>query len=227
MVALDPGRPYGRAATGGETTEPSQPGPANCSGEAIGDPASLSQGCGHTRSRRHGVRTFAPVARGAARPRISLGDRARGPPAPTGSSRRSITAEVHGAAGRVGGRCWTIRDTFQQGQIAEHGGELIDTGHRELPPDRDDRRRREENRGQGGELRRGRRPCSRAASPAEAAIGDRVADHPHVELDALHHGPNWTAATAEELRAGIEAALAPGRQAGSPTATTGASSARG
>jgi monoamine oxidase len=41
-------------------------------------------------------------------------------------------AEVHEASTRVGGRCWTIRGAFQQGQIAEHGGELIDTGHREL-----------------------------------------------------------------------------------------------
>src|SRR6186997_1715444 len=31
---------------------------------------------------------------------------------------------------------------------------------------------------------------------------------PHVELDALHHGPNWTEATPEELRARVEAALA-------------------
>jgi adenylate kinase family enzyme len=31
---------------------------------------------------------------------------------------------------------------------------------------------------------------------------------PHVELDALHHGPNWEAASAEELRAGVDAALA-------------------
>jgi adenylate kinase family enzyme len=30
---------------------------------------------------------------------------------------------------------------------------------------------------------------------------------PHVELDALHHGPNWREATAEELRARVEAAL--------------------
>jgi monoamine oxidase len=29
---------------------------------------------------------------------------------------------------RVGGRCWTIDDAFN-GQIAEHGGELIDQGH--------------------------------------------------------------------------------------------------
>jgi monoamine oxidase len=29
---------------------------------------------------------------------------------------------------RIGGRCWTIR-SFNDGQIAEHGGELIDQGH--------------------------------------------------------------------------------------------------
>jgi adenylate kinase family enzyme len=31
---------------------------------------------------------------------------------------------------------------------------------------------------------------------------------PHVELDALHHGPGWTEATPDELRARVEAALA-------------------
>jgi monoamine oxidase len=40
-----------------------------------------------------------------------------------------ISAEVHEASDRVGGRCWTIRGAFAEGQIAEHGGELIDQGH--------------------------------------------------------------------------------------------------
>jgi adenylate kinase family enzyme len=31
---------------------------------------------------------------------------------------------------------------------------------------------------------------------------------PHVELDALHHGPNWTEASAEELRERVGASLA-------------------
>jgi hypothetical protein len=30
---------------------------------------------------------------------------------------------------------------------------------------------------------------------------------PYVELDALHHGPNWKAATAEELRASVHGAI--------------------
>src|SRR5215831_18891908 len=42
------------------------------------------------------------------------------------------TASVYEASSRVGGRCWTIRDTFADGQIAEHGGELIDQGHTEI-----------------------------------------------------------------------------------------------
>jgi monoamine oxidase len=42
------------------------------------------------------------------------------------------TATVYEAADRTGGRCWTRRDEFAEGQIAEHGGELIDQGHTEI-----------------------------------------------------------------------------------------------
>lgn len=39
-------------------------------------------------------------------------------------------AEVHEASpDRLGGRCWSIADYFAEGQVAEHGGELIDQGH--------------------------------------------------------------------------------------------------
>ncbi len=40
-----------------------------------------------------------------------------------------ITAEVHEASDRVGGRCWTLRGAFVDGQIVERGGELIDQSH--------------------------------------------------------------------------------------------------
>jgi monoamine oxidase len=43
-----------------------------------------------------------------------------------------IESTVYEASERVGGRCWTIRDAFAEGQIAEHGGELIDQGHNQL-----------------------------------------------------------------------------------------------
>ena len=42
-------------------------------------------------------------------------------------------AEVHDAhPDRVGGRAWSDHTTFAAGQIAEHGGELIDQGHTQI-----------------------------------------------------------------------------------------------
>ena len=43
--------------------------------------------------------------------------------------RSGIIATVYEANTRLGGRCWTRRGDFAQGQIAERGGELIDQGH--------------------------------------------------------------------------------------------------
>ena len=40
-----------------------------------------------------------------------------------------VEVTVHEAGTRVGGRCWTRRGDFASGQIAEHGGELIDQSH--------------------------------------------------------------------------------------------------
>jgi monoamine oxidase len=40
-----------------------------------------------------------------------------------------IRAAVYEANSRLGGRCWTRRGDFAEGQIAEHGGELIDQSH--------------------------------------------------------------------------------------------------
>ncbi|MBI5106270.1 MAG: FAD-dependent oxidoreductase [Solirubrobacterales bacterium] len=40
---------------------------------------------------------------------------------------------VHEASSRAGGRCWSIRGAFADSrQVAEHGGELIDTGHTQM-----------------------------------------------------------------------------------------------
>ena len=43
-----------------------------------------------------------------------------------------LIADVYEASGRIGGRCFTGRGDFADGQIYEHGGELIDTGHKAL-----------------------------------------------------------------------------------------------
>ena len=40
-----------------------------------------------------------------------------------------INATVYEASSRLGGRCFTGRGVFADGQIFEHGGELIDNGH--------------------------------------------------------------------------------------------------
>jgi monoamine oxidase len=41
-------------------------------------------------------------------------------------------ASLYEASERLGGRCWTRRGDFAEGQIAEHGGELIDQGHTQI-----------------------------------------------------------------------------------------------
>ncbi|HET8953902.1 MAG TPA: NAD(P)/FAD-dependent oxidoreductase [Solirubrobacteraceae bacterium] len=43
-----------------------------------------------------------------------------------------VAAELHEASDRLGGRCWSIRGAFGPGLVAEHGGELIDTGHLDI-----------------------------------------------------------------------------------------------
>ena len=43
-----------------------------------------------------------------------------------------IAADVYEASDRIGGRCWTLRGAFADGQLVERGGELIDQGHNEI-----------------------------------------------------------------------------------------------
>lgn len=43
--------------------------------------------------------------------------------------RAGVNATVYEAASRIGGRCWTGLGAFADGQIYEHGGELIDSNH--------------------------------------------------------------------------------------------------
>ena len=73
---------------------------------------------------------FAPAARAAGSPRIVVvGGGLAGLSCAYRLKQAGYTAQVHEAADRVGGRCWTIRGAFADGQIAEHGGELIAQGH--------------------------------------------------------------------------------------------------
>jgi len=73
---------------------------------------------------------FAAPARGAGAPKIVVvGAGLAGLNAAYSLKNAGYTAEIHEASSRIGGRCWTLRGAFADGQIAEHGGELIDQGH--------------------------------------------------------------------------------------------------
>ena len=47
-------------------------------------------------------------------------------------SRAGIDADVFEASSRLGGRCYSDRNTFAGGQVIERGGELIDSNHRSI-----------------------------------------------------------------------------------------------
>jgi monoamine oxidase len=73
---------------------------------------------------------FAPAARAADTPRIVVvGAGLAGLSCAYRLKQAGYTAQVHEASDRIGGRCWSIRGVFADGQVAEHGGELIDQGH--------------------------------------------------------------------------------------------------
>ncbi len=45
---------------------------------------------------------------------------------------QGVRATIYEGNTRLGGRCWTRRNDFAGGQIAEHGGELIDQSHKHI-----------------------------------------------------------------------------------------------
>src|SRR4029453_14781686 len=47
-------------------------------------------------------------------------------------AKAGVRATLYEGSPRIGGRCWTDRETFADGQVAERGGELIDTSHEEI-----------------------------------------------------------------------------------------------
>ena len=73
-----------------------------------------------------------PRALGAGGPRIAIvGGGLAGLTCAYRLQQAGYAATVYEASDRLGGRCWTRRGDFAEGQIAEHGGELIDQGHTE------------------------------------------------------------------------------------------------
>ena len=73
---------------------------------------------------------LAAPARAAGGPKIAIvGAGLAGLSAAYALRQAGYVADVYEASDRVGGRCWTLRDAFPDGQIVEHGGELIDQSH--------------------------------------------------------------------------------------------------
>src|SRR5689334_248411 len=71
-----------------------------------------------------------PEASAATAPRIVIvGGGLAGLTAAYRLKQAGYSASLYEASDRLGGRCWTIRGVFDGGQLAEHGGELIDQGH--------------------------------------------------------------------------------------------------
>jgi monoamine oxidase len=77
------------------------------------------------------IGTLTAGARGATAPRIVvIGAGLAGLSCADALRQAGYVATVHEAsATRVGGRCWSDRTTWANGQVSEHGGELIDQNH--------------------------------------------------------------------------------------------------
>jgi monoamine oxidase len=77
------------------------------------------------------VGRFAKAAYGAAQPSIAIvGAGLAGLTCGYRLKQAGLNAQIYEASGRIGGRCYSIRDFSPL--IAEHGGELIDQGHTQI-----------------------------------------------------------------------------------------------
>jgi len=75
----------------------------------------------------------APLAGLAATARIAVvGAGLAGLTAARALRKAGLNPDVYEGSTRIGGRCYSARGIFSDGQVAEHGGEFIDTDHKEI-----------------------------------------------------------------------------------------------
>jgi len=80
-----------------------------------------------------GLSRLTPAARAAGGPSIVVvGAGLAGLTCAYRLKQAGYVAQLHEAADRIGGRCWTGLGDFDEGQLYEHGGELIDQGHQQI-----------------------------------------------------------------------------------------------
>jgi monoamine oxidase len=73
---------------------------------------------------------WVPLASAATAPRIAVvGGGLAGLTCTYRLKQAGYSAQLYEGSSRLGGRCWSLRGTFPDGIISEHGGELIDQGH--------------------------------------------------------------------------------------------------
>ncbi len=76
------------------------------------------------------LRTLLPARLGGARREVAIvGGGIAGLTCAWRLSQAGVAARVYEAQDRIGGRMWSLRGAFPEGQVCELGGELIDTGH--------------------------------------------------------------------------------------------------
>ena len=79
------------------------------------------------------VPAWMPLAHGAERSNVVIvGAGLAGLTAAYELKKAGVRASIVEGSPRVGGRCWTERSAFADGQVAERGGELIDTTHEDI-----------------------------------------------------------------------------------------------
>ena len=79
------------------------------------------------------VPAWIPLAHGAGQSNVVIvGAGLAGLTAAYELKKAGVRASILEGSPRVGGRCWTERGAFADGQVAERGGELIDTTHEDI-----------------------------------------------------------------------------------------------